>query len=806
MLKNWLKIYLRNTIKNKGFTFLTILGLAIGIAGVIFSTLYWKDETSYDKWNPNIDHVFETLTVFQKGGETWPTSVEPLPRYLKEKSDKIESYCWFEGWYRQETFYVDNKKVYVTGITSTDQNFFDFIPFKFVKGSVDDFRKNRYGVAIEEKEAAKIFGNENPVGKTLTTFDGRKMPIYGVFKTNKYTSFQPKMVVSNIYTRLEDTKDQWGNYGSGLFIKLKNTADKEEVEKLGTQLFYENNTLKNAKNEGIPVKEFVKIYEPVTVKLQSLNDSRLNAKVSRLPEGMGNKLFLQINLGLSYLILILSIINYINLSTAQAIRRAKEVGIRKVIGATKRNIVLQFITETTITTVLSFIVALAFVEVFLPTYNQLIDKNLELYITSFIPYLIIIFVIVVVIAGIFPAIYVSNFKELNVLKGNFSRSKNGIWLRNGMLILQFSIATFFIVAGTLVIQQMNYISKKDLGFSGNQVISIPFKRQDLTDKKFDFYNNFKQDLLKIEGVQAVNATAFKFGSLGAMSNTSFRVKEKQLVTDNMGIDFGFLDMMKIQVKEGRDLNPMISSDTISNVLINETAKKYFGETLKLNDEFEWNGQKLKLIGVTKDFNLGEPQNKIRPMMFFHFKVVDWLSYNLQDVLVKVDTDNTKQTIDNIEKFWKAKIDQDYPFEYEFVDKQFARSYENYTKQEKMFKILNAIVITIALFGLFALSSYTIERKYKEIAIRKVLGAETSSLLRILSKQYVYFAFIGFALAILPSYFLMQKWLENFVYRIDISIWIYVFAFVLLLSLTLIVVLIKAYSATRINSLNYLKYE
>ncbi len=375
-----------------------------------------------------------------------------------------------------------------------------------------------------------------------------------------------------------------------------------------------------------------------------------------------------------------------------------------------------------------------------------------------------------------------------------------------MLILQFSIATFFIVAGTLVIQQMNYISKKDLGFSGNQVISIPFKRQDLADKKFDFYNSFKQDLLKIKGVQAVNATAFKFGSLGAMSNTSFRVKEKQLVTDNMGIDFGFLDMMKIQLKEGRDLNPMISSDTISNVLINETAKKYFGETLKLNDEFEWNGQKFKLIGVTKDFNLGEPQNKIRPMMFFHFKVVDWLSYNLQDVLVKVDTDNTKQTIDNIEKFWKAKVDQDYPFEYEFVDKQFARSYENYTKQEKMFKILNVIVITIALFGLFALSSYTIERKYKEIAIRKVLGAETSSLLRILSKQYIYFAFIGFALAILPSYFLMQKWLENFAYRIDISIWIYVFAFILLLSLTLIVVLIKAYSATRINSLNYLKYE
>ncbi|HAD79182.1 MAG TPA: hypothetical protein DCF99_06935 [Flavobacteriaceae bacterium] len=194
------------------------------------------------------------------------------------------------------------------------------------------------------------------------------------------------------------------------------------------------------------------------------------------------------------------------------------------------------------------------------------------------------------------------------------------------------------------------------------------------------------------------------------------------------------------------------------------------------------------------------------MLLMNMKTVNWMSENMRSVFVKIDAENASETIAAIEKFWKAKVDQDYPFEYEFVDKQFARSYENYTKQEKMFKILNVIVITIALFGLFALSSYTIERKYKEIAIRKVLGAETSSLLRILSKQYIYFAFIGFALAILPSYLLMQKWLENFAYRIDISIWIYVFAFILLLSLTLIVVLIKAYSATRINSLNYLKYE
>ena len=373
-----------------------------------------------------------------------------------------------------------------------------------------------------------------------------------------------------------------------------------------------------------------------------------------------------------------------------------------------------------------------------------------------------------------------------------------------MLIIQFTIATFFIVAGSLVTEQVNYMSKKDLGFSGDQIINLTLRRYDLGEKRLDFYKVIKQDLLKIKGVKNVNATAFKFGN-NAMNSSTMRFQDKSIQIQNVPVDYNFLSMMKVKLKNGRDFNSKITSDMVNNIILNETAMNELGN-LSIGDQVDWNEYKFNIIGVVKDFNIGSPENKIPPMMLINVNTVDWLQNNLSQIYIKVDAENTSETIAAIEKFWKAKVDQDYPFEYEFIDKQFARSYENYTKQEKMFKILNVIVITIALFGLFALSSYTIERKYKEIAIRKVLGAETSSLLRILSKQYIYFAFIGFALAILPSYFLMQKWLENFAYRIDISIWIYVFAFVLLLSLTLIVVLIKAYSATRINSLNYLKYE
>ncbi|MGL5235205.1 MAG: ABC transporter permease [Empedobacter falsenii] len=809
MLNNWLKIYLRNTIKNKGFTFLTILGLAIGIAGVIFSTLYWKDESSYNQWNPNKYNVFEVLTKIGKTNDTWPTNEATLVNILKNKTDKVEEYCYYLPWYDglEGVVKINNKKEKIDNVIIAENNFFQFFPFEFVKGSQKEYEKNRNGIAIEENEAKRLFEDKNPVNQTIETSYGKKLVIYGVYRLQKPSSILPKYVASTIYEQIKTDENNWGTYNYGLLLKLKNAEDKNEVKKTIDQIYFDYRTAKAARESGISVQQYIKENGKYEAFLQSLAESRLSdQEVTGFPEGKGNILFLKITVGLSILILVLSIINYINLATAQAIKRAKEVGVRKVLGASKQNIILQFIFETTITTTFAMIFALALFEILLPSYNILIDKKIEVGLINFLPYLATIFIIVIFFAGILPAIYLANFDIVKVLKGNFSRSKNGIWLRNSMLIIQFTIATFFIVSGIIVTNQISFIARKDLGLKGDQIISVQYNRYDLKDgKRYDLYKSFKPDLLKTKGVKNVNAITFDFGS-NSGSSSGFDYKGNFVQAQNIGFDYGLIDLLKIQLKEGRDLSENIASDSTENVLVNEKTVEILGTDFKLNTEFNWNDQKLKLVGIVKDFNIDGPEKEIQPMLLMNMKTVDWMNRNMQKILIKIDTDNTEQTIDNIETFWKAKVDNDYPFEYEFVDKQFARSYKNYTKQEKMFKILNVIVITIALFGLFALSSYTIERKYKEIAIRKVLGAETSSLLQILSKQYIYFAFIGFALAILPSYFLMQKWLENFAYRIDISIWIYVFAFVLLLSLTLIVVLIKAYSASRINSLTYLKYE
>jgi putative ABC transport system permease protein len=274
----------------------------------------------------------------------------------------------------------------------------------------------------------------------------------------------------------------------------------------------------------------------------------------------------------------------------------------------------------------------------------------------------------------------------------------------------------------------------------------------------------------------------------------------------MGIDFGMLKLLGIQVIKGRDLREEISSDTISNVLLNETAAKTLLEKDPLNKIVNWQDGNYKVVGIVKDFNFFGLENKIGPMIFYHIKAQSWSQSEMHTISVKISSHDMPQTIDNIGKFWKTKVDSEYPFEYTFVDKNFARSYKKYENQRDLFALLNIVVILIAVFGLFALASFSMERRLREIAIRKTLGAETNTLLKGLSQQYVIFCIIGFLIGILPAYLLLQKWLENFAFRIDIPLLPFFAAFVCLMFLTLTIVLAKAYQVTKIDVLRYLKYE
>lgn len=811
MLKNWLHIFLFQIKNNKLFTASNILGLSIGIAGLIFSILYWNDEQSYNEWNPDKERIFQSISKVSDV-DYWASNVIPFDKLFKTDFPEVEAHCYMENWYSEQIIKYKDKKEIVK-ITDAQNTFFQFFPFDFVKGNAKTALKDNASIAISVETAQKLFGDEDPMGK-IVTHAGKQLVVRGVYTIPGKSSMAPMAVTNLIEAKIILDMDNWGNFNWGLLLKLKNPADKDKVASRMERLLHENRAMKWAKEEGLTPEEWMKKNGDHRTRIifGSLKEARLHAIAEGFAEGKGNYQFLLIMLGLSILILILSVVNYVNLATANAIRRAKEVGVRKIIGASKGNIIKQFLFETIITVLFSILFSLVIVELSLPYYNEFLGKKLVIYGSQFYLQLILIFILTIVFAGIFPAVYVSNFETLKVLKGNFGRSKSGIWLRNGMLILQFAIATFFIIGSYIVYEQIQYISTKDLGFKGDQVVAITYrnpyewKDKDYKAKVYDRYNLIKQEISKIKGVQQVSTGAFIFGSSnGSTSGFSYKNGEN-IQGRNMGVDFGMLEMMKIELKEGRFLSDKIASDTINSMLINEATMKKMNEKNPIGKEIDWNGKKLKIVGIVKDFNLLGPQEDIPPMVFFHFKTIDWMLQNANKIHVKISGENTQQTIAEIEKFWTKKVDTEYPFDYDFVDKAYARTYETYVKQKNLFSLLNVIVILIALFGLFSLASYSIQRRMKEIAIRKTLGAETSVLLKELSKQYIVFCLIGFAIALFPVYYLLNKWLENFAFRIEISIIPFVIGFVVLLFLTLLVVLSRAYQATRLDVLKYLKYE
>jgi len=808
MLKNWIRIFLYHLKKDKLFAALNVLGLAIGIAGLIFAVLYWNDEQNYDQWNPEKDKVFKVFTDIGKN-VIWPSNPAALEIYLKE--DPNVANVVYHDWYQTGFFKYKGRKININKTFNTQNDFFELFPFERIAGNISTALQKENSVAMNQETAKLFFGEENPIGKQIS-YEDIILTVTAVYKVPGNSSVNPDVVINQMKERLLENKDNWGTFNFHLMIKLKDPNKAEALNTKINDLYDQNTTLKYAKSEGISVEEYIKKNGSIKSILNPLSTIRLHAIAPGMPEGKGNYQSLLIMLGVSLLIIILSIVNYINLAIANAIKRAKEVGVRKIIGASKTNIVCQFVFEAILISLFSIFLALVIVELSLPFYNEFLGKELILFASQFYIQLILIFIITVSVAGVFPAVYVANFETLKVLKGNFGRSKSGIWMRNGMLILQFAIASFFIVGSYIVYDQVTYLATKDLGFEGDQVIVIQwFKSKDISTSQqrneliLKKYQTIKSEIAKIQGVQQISTGTFQFGG-GNDGSSRFSYNGEIIQAQNLAIDYNMLDMMQIKIKEGRNISDKLASDSINSLLVNETALSMMKEKNPIGKTVLWQGKKLKIIGVVKDFNLLSPQSKVPPMVFFHLKTNDWMLGSLNNIYVKIDANNSEQTLAKIEKFWKENVDQEYLFEYDFVDKEYARTYETYVKQKNLFSLLNIVVIGIALFGLFALASYSIQSRMKEIAIRKTLGAETNVLLKELSKQYVLYCIIGFLIALFPTYYLLNMWLENFAFRIEMTLFPFLFGFIILLVLTLIIVLSRAYQATQTDVLKYLKYE
>lgn len=804
MLNNWLKIAFINYKKNWLSTVINLFGLTIGLTGFMLILMHWNDEESYEKWNPKKDDIYAFQQHNIKENKYSPSISYPLADRAVKMIPEIKDYVLVSGSGMGFKMITKNKTAYQKDGMSVSENFFNFFPFKLISGSYKDALKVETSIAISTVTAKNLFGKTDVAGESIK-FDGDNFVVTAVYELPKGNSvINPEFVIL-AYEQLKNDKEGWGNFNYGCFFMLDKNADTEVVQKKLYEDVFLYRAKMNAKGVGVTPQKFLELYGPQGSLLTPLDQMKLHGKAYWF--GTGDLKTMMILFTLSVLILILSAINFINLKTAQASQRAKEIGVRKAIGSSKSKLVLQFLLETFVICFASYILALALTEILLPSFNKFFDKQIVMNDWRIYFYSFTMVLLIALISGLIPAIYLANFKAIETLKGNFARSRHGIWLRNGILTLQLIISSFFIIASLIVSSQVKHMMDKDLGFSGKQVMIVNFN--DNAPQPWLKYERLKNEMRKIQGVDDVSYGEAVAGSY-RYSNSNMDYMDKTIYAQHGSMDYNYLQFMNVKLKKGRWLDSKLASDTINNVLVNETFLKQFGwnDDQAFKNEFRpgFDEKPYKIVGIVKDFNIQSLKTEVEPMIFFHYRATSWKRFNVYNIQLKIKPEDMDGTVKRIKKYWQANVESGYPFESNFIDKQFAKTFVKYQKQQTLFTILNAMVLMVALLGLFALSSLMIEQKLKDVAIRKTLGASDKTLIFGLTKQFLWITLIAVIISIPISYYLMNEWLKDFAYRIDMPILPFILSLVTLLLLTFSVVSIKAYQATKVNLIKYLKYE
>lgn len=804
MLQNWLKIAFINYKKNWLSTIINLFGLTIGLTGFMLILMHWNDEESFERWNPKKDQIYYFQT-YHKPENSYGNNISvPMARRAKEVIPGVEDFVLFNGSGIGLKMTTKAKTVFQKdGMTATE-SFFKFFPFKLVAGSYKDALKDESVIVLSTDAAKNLFGKTNVAGESVK-FDNKNYVVTAVYELPKENSqIKPEFIINPVVQIKNDEKN-WGNFNYACFFMLKPGTDFKVVQQKFIKDIFEYRANLDKDDSGLTVQQYLDLYGPTHSVLTPFTEMKLHAKASWF--GAPDFKTLMILFTLSVLIVILSAINFINLKTAQASQRAKEIGVRKAIGSTKSNLVLQFLMETFVICITSYLLSLALAELLLPSFNKFYSKEMEMKDWHIYFYSFVMVMIVTLVSGLIPAMYLSNFKAIETLKGNFARSKHGVWLRNGILTLQLIISSFFIIGGIIVNQQVKYMMDKDLGYSGKQIMMISFNEDN--SKSWLKYERLKTEMKNIQGVEDISyGEAVPGSNRSSSSNMDFM--DKSIQGQHGSMDYNYLKFLNVKLKTGRWLDPNLSSDTINNVLVNEAFVRKFGwkdqDALKNEVKPGFDNKKYKIVGVVKDFNIRSLRIEIEPIIFFHYKETDWKRYNVYNIQLKLKPDDIDGTVKRIKTYWQNNVEQGYPFDYYFLDQQFAKTFEKYQKQQTLFTILNAMVLMVALLGLFALSSLMIEQKLKDVAIKKTLGASDVTLIVGLTKQFLWITLIAVLISIPISYYLMNEWLKDFAYRIDMPVLPFILSMILLLILTFAVVSIKAYQATKVNLVKYLKYE
>ena len=802
MIRNYFKIAFRNLFRYKGFSFINIFGLATGMACSLLIFLFVKDEISYDRFHKDSDKIYRVVKDFvNDDGSRLPDATTPpalSPAMQREIPEVAHVTRVFPNWGANFLIRYADKKIMEEKLCRVDSSFFDVFTFPFLQGNAKDIFKDINSIVITESAAKRYFGNEDPMGKTLQIDQLGDLMVKGILKDVPYNShFHFDFLIS---TRKfsGDIDANWGWYNFYTYAKLKSTANVAALNKKIQDLYKRNN--EDGKN---------------IFYVQPLTGIHLSSNLKWELEPNSDKLYVYVFTIIAIFIILIAGINYVNLSTAKASVRAKEVGVRKVAGAFRSSLVNQFLIESIITCLIASVLAVMIAQLLLPVVNDLTLKHLTVIGNpSVLLSMIMAALFLGIVAGFFPAVYLSSFKPILVLKGLKFSEKGTLNLRKALVIVQFTISTVLIIGALIISQQMRFIQSAKLGLNKDQVVVI---------KNADFLSRadrdaFQNSSLQIPGIKKIAVADGVVGGQNWTNGMRLKGSQNSQLMNFLSVSYDYLDALGIQIKEGRNFSSKFPADTMNNgipkgpldqnigsIILNETATKDLGiPEPVVGKQLLWGDDAdtmyyVTVVGVAKDFHFTSLRNQIKPFAFVN------IPRRVGNFTIKLSTDNIKQTLGQLEATWK-QFSADRPFEYNFLDETFSSLYQSESRFQRVFISLVVLGIIIACLGLFGLATFAAQQRIKEIGIRKVLGASVSNLIGLLSKDFLMLVIIALVAAIPIAWFAMNRWLRDFAYRINIHWWVFMIAAIITVLIAWITISTQAFKAAIANPVKSLRTE
>lgn len=821
MLKNYIVIAFRNMWKHKFYSILNIGGLALGLSTFLMIVLYLFDEANYDSFHKNSNRIYRITqtNIWSKDASAQLDALGPSAAKVLEKLPEVEQVCrvhpdgGYLGTYKNETDGVvrsfDEKKV-----VAVDPSFFSVFSYPLKKGNPQEVLNKPNQVVISEATAKKYFGNKTAVGKTIELSkdkQGKLFVVSGVVDNKLGKSHIDFDMLVSMSSFPEIRKREWIWIWTTFvtYVKVKeNAAIASFQDKLkSVPAKYAGAAIKRL--YGQTYKDFISEYKPWHLYAQPLKDVYLHSSEATNRLGaQGDIRYYYVFLAVGIVIILLSCINFMNLATARATQRAKEVGIRKVLGSYRRVLIGQFLIEAFVFAFLGTVLALGSIEIWLRFFNQIADKNLTL-ITflkpQFLALIIALPFIIGCMAGLYPAFYMTKFRPTEALKGKMGRGKEGKVLRNGLVVMQFTVSSVLIVASLVFFKQLKYWQNTKLGFDHKKLVIIP-----KVDRLGSHQKTFQQKLVQHSNVLKAGFSDSSPPNVWMQDHLRADDKDATKIPFNiLSVNEDYLDMLSLKMVRGRIFSRKFSTDS-NAVVINEAAVRILGwqtheavgKSMIYGGE---NGLKFKVIGVLKDFHFASLHQNIEPLAFFHLGSKMY-SFGSRFLTFKIDNvEKIPDVLSYVENTWKS-LEPSLPFEYQFVDQLFMKAYKSEQRTSNILMVFTGLALFIAALGLVGLATFSAERRNKEIGVRKVLGASVLQIFTLLSKEYIKLIGLSLLISIPLAYFIMNNWLQNFTYRIGVGWQNFLWTALIALMVAVTAVIYQSIKAAYLNPIDSLRDE